>query len=429
MTDEQIGQMLEGFEPKSPLSPSSAPSAWLAAKSPGGNSLQPSIANSSRSPGTGSLILTPTSTLHDNHGDVAPLIEDPESDDISTSPNSNISPTSDDFIYVGRFDGDPRDGRGMNNWSPPSGSGSGSEVAANSALLFRSASIALASGPESWSHSQSFASTITAEWMDQPHANRLNHLNVPAHYSLNDDATAGTGSFSPDLLAHIGHFDDFHDSTFAGSLPFRDVHEGSDVFTQGVFTHGSPFASQNPSTLTPVPQQRLAAEPWQIPHHIISYGMPLPSPDYTSQQAGETTSLLRHSGRITDHPPTTTHQGQDQRTPLMAGVPSPTQLSLSVAHHPRLSPYPQPPSTAARAGHQHGVENPLHTGGLMRPLQPAIARSSRQEMAPSLQNDRSRKGGRAKNSHLSRYTRDKTHKMRKAVACWRCALQRDTVSA
>ena len=38
------------------------------------------------------------------------------------------------------------------------------------------------------------------------------------------------------------------------------------------------------------------------------------------------------------------------------------------------------------------------------------------------------RGGRAKNSRLSEESRQKSHKMRKLAACWRCALQRDPVS-
>ena len=38
-----------------------------------------------------------------------------------------------------------------------------------------------------------------------------------------------------------------------------------------------------------------------------------------------------------------------------------------------------------------------------------------------------RRGGRQKYSHLPEQARQKSHKMRKVAACWRCAMQRDSV--
>jgi hypothetical protein len=45
-----------------------------------------------------------------------------------------------------------------------------------------------------------------------------------------------------------------------------------------------------------------------------------------------------------------------------------------------------------------------------------------------IQDDKPKQGGRKKNTHLSQEARDRSSKMRKKGACWRCKLQRDPVS-
>jgi hypothetical protein len=63
-----------------------------------------------------------------------------------------------------------------------------------------------------------------------------------------------------------------------------------------------------------------------------------------------------------------------------------------------------------------------------RPLQAARARSTVPSNAPRASAaDHGRKGGRQRGVHLDHHAKEKSSKMRKVVACWRCALQRDPV--
>ncbi|KAK3067380.1 hypothetical protein LTR53_015790 [Teratosphaeriaceae sp. CCFEE 6253] len=91
------------------------------------------------------------------------------------------------------------------------------------------------------------------------------------------------------------------------------------------------------------------------------------------------------------------------------------QLATSqyAARPARVEQHPHhtvPPSPAAVAVHRH--------------LRPYIPGSSHAAAGPS-RVQRARRGGREKDSHLEDDKRKKSHSMRKAVACWRCALQRD----
>jgi hypothetical protein len=63
-----------------------------------------------------------------------------------------------------------------------------------------------------------------------------------------------------------------------------------------------------------------------------------------------------------------------------------------------------------------------------RPLQAARARSMVPSNAPGASaSEHGRKGGRQRGVRLAEHAKEKSSKMRKVVACWRCALQRDPV--
>jgi hypothetical protein len=119
------------------------------------------------------------------------------------------------------------------------------------------------------------------------------------------------------------------------------------------------------------------------------YGMPLqygPSPqlpDRTRYQAPVARATLAHSTRrrFPDHPAITAEQMQPT---------SPRQKHREIA-----------------------VANPENIPLTARPRDPQ---------------EKSKQGGRKKHSHLNQDARDRSSKMRKLGACWRCKMQRDPVS-
>jgi hypothetical protein len=62
-----------------------------------------------------------------------------------------------------------------------------------------------------------------------------------------------------------------------------------------------------------------------------------------------------------------------------------------------------------------------------RPLQAARPRPLPSNAPRASAAEQGRKGGRQKGRHLADEAKVKSSKMRKVVACWRCALQRDPV--
>jgi hypothetical protein len=109
--------------------------------------------------------------------------------------------------------------------------------------------------------------------------------------------------------------------------------------------------------------------------------------------------------------PINSSQPQLQSSSTRADLAQSTRLRYP--DHPKLSAEQNPPAL---------VPN-------LRPI--AAASGERRSMTVSsrgTQGTRQKQGGRKRNSHLNPDARDRSSKMRKKGACWRCKLQRDPVS-
>ncbi|KAK5113918.1 hypothetical protein LTR85_010451 [Meristemomyces frigidus] len=249
MTADTALGLLESWELDSPTDTYSLLAVSDTAKSPGRQSHQNSShagVSSSLSPGTASQILTPTSTLLDYHNDVN-HIEDPESDNFSTSPEDNISPDSDDYVHVGRFGSQPSGRRNMNN-RPPLASGpgySGGLGVPPTSHHLRAQPVARSiSVPQSQWPSFTSATTSTGAWMDPQHdGSQFGHLNIQGNYTFDDEAIATTQGLNSDMF---GSFDDGAIASFDTNLPFRSMVDGASTIAQPQYVPYSPFAPQMP---------------------------------------------------------------------------------------------------------------------------------------------------------------------------------------
>lgn len=131
----------------------------------------------------------------------------------------------------------------------------------------------------------------------------------------------------------------------------------------------------------------------------------------------------------------------------MRATPSPMQSAPKVVRRSvptipsqRSSPYPQPPtrnpaanSSALQIHAQSSVgrsarQQPAVVNAVNRPIQSAKAKPAAYSNPPRASTaEQGRKGGRRKGAPLAKDAKAQSHIMRQAVACWRCALQRDPV--
>lgn len=415
MTADTTLGMLESYYLDSPTDTFSLLALSDTAKSPGRQSQQNGSnagASSSLSPGNASLLLTPTSTLLNYYND-ATSIEDPESDNFSTSPGNNISPDSDGYVHVGSFGSQPSDRRGMNN-RPPSTSGQGhSGISGVRSPQPHHRHL----GGQAFAHPVSVTRSLwpsftsmtnsTGGWMDpQQDGSHFGQLNIPAGFTYDAEAIATTqelnNGLNSGLLPQYDSFDDGTTNSFDPDLSFRSMDDGADTSTQTQYPSYSPFASR---TLQP--------------NHHHAYA-PL-----TAQQRLLSPQLTQYEAHLTGDPaipPRGPHavSSANVRQPAPGHVAHqlqsrPAQFEQrQQAHHHHLRQFQGPPVTVVRSTRrlQSATDAPLHMA--------AVASS---------QDERNRRrGGRARGEKLAQGTREKSHKMRKAVACWRCALQRDPVS-
>jgi hypothetical protein len=109
--------------------------------------------------------------------------------------------------------------------------------------------------------------------------------------------------------------------------------------------------------------------------------------------------------------PTNSNQPQLHPSSTRADLAQSTRLRFP--DHPKLSAEQNPPAL---------IPN-------LRPIAAASGeRSSMTVSSRGTQGTRQKQGGRKRNSHLNPDARDRSSKMRKKGACWRCKLQRDPVS-
>jgi len=272
--------------------------------------------------------------------------------------------------------------------------------------------------------------------MDQSNSATLGHFNGPQHYSFGDDAST-TDLLHSDLFADIGSLHDINGAALASNPPRRAIDDGSHPYLQSAYTSSAPFVPQIPASQARSAQRQIDAQQRQAQFHALQYGMRFPAAAYPSSHAGNLATASQQGNLITQHTSGGLRPVQDTSNSLASSVPLSRQAPPAVTQRARRAPYPQAPeqaqfSPAARSGHQPyiGVSPPVNNvAASARRLEPATPESSRQAIANASQRNSLRKGGRQRGAHLSEGIRDKSHRMRKAGACWGCALQRDTVSA
>lgn len=381
-----------------------------AAQSPGRHSEQQSSAGASSplSPGSASMILTPTSTSDESNGDDATFGDYDGAERMPTSPTGNISPSLDGHEQPRQFDGQLGGAHSTNN-RPPLSSGSG---ARSSSLHSPASSIAPSLSPNQY-HWQSFGSIkSTGGWMDPSQPSQWANLQLAPAGSFNSASAAGVDSFDDDDDA-----DDFFDglsnyptvatapyAPYAPNLLFRSLgyvtgetrQPSHALLTSHDDAYERSIQQQPPlqaAELTPINNvgQLSVSQSLAPPRQHI----------FTPDQAG------RHHTLGQAQPPI--------QSPALAQAYMPGFHSLAIPKY-----------------HQSGTQHldslsPAPVVQSARRLEPATSSSSRNASAHAKLTDK-RRGGRQKNSHLEKFARDKTSKMRKAGACWRCALQRDPVS-
>lgn len=184
----------------------------------------------------------------------------------------------------------------------------------------------------------------------------------------------------------------------------------------------------------PLQQQSFGnSVPYQFNDHMGNYAFETPMGNVPSMYNGLTNLT----------PPGPSYQVQPQHDhyqPLPGpAIHRPQQLAMlptNISH-----PKPQPSSTRAGLAQSTRLRFPDHPKlsaeqnppSLIPNLRPIAAasgeRSSVTVSSRGAQNTRQKQGGRKRNSHLNPDARDRSSKMRKKGACWRCKLQRDPVSS
>jgi len=426
MTAETVlDQFLETWDCESPNDTYSSLAASDTAKSPGRQSQQNSYAgaSSSLSPGA-SLILTPTSTLLDYHGE-ATVTEDPEaSDHFSSSAESNISPSSDDYVHIRPFSGQPGVRRDMSNRPPPA---LGSEARPSPSRQARDTSIAPS---VSVTHSQwpSFnPATTTGGWMDQQNAGHFGSLNFPASYAFDSSGSATGDPLDDHLLPPYDSFTAAGGQIFDTALPFRSTNDLGQGGSQSPFALGSPLARQS---ILQAQQQALRPTQYDAAF-IVPQGVP---------QGFAPQPVPSHNTPLPDLQATTHSARQQQHQRPFAAVTSAQAAYAPVQHAYVAPPQPYPQPTLQRQQHlqipqtrpryqRHPQAAPIITvvppSRRVVPLAPGSSRPGAVASA-QLERDR-RKGGRQKGKQLAVGVRSESHKMRKTGACWRCIFQRDKV--
>ena len=213
---------------------------------------------------------------------------------------------------------------------------------------------------------------------------------------------------------------------FGTTLPLRPVHYSQPWAPMGLQSntyvpswgsfHEPPSLVQN----EPIAQfisPYMQAAPRQIPpepqtHH--ARGFPLaPTPSYDLTNNNLRPLQLSHSH----------HDGQQHEPSTQASIcpqvhNETANLSVSTRyrypHHPAIIAERQSPASAKQKPRQIAVANLEDIPITARPRDP--------------QTNKPKHGGRKKNTHLNQDARERSSKMRKKGACWRCKLQRDPVS-
>ncbi|EME39268.1 hypothetical protein DOTSEDRAFT_75105 [Dothistroma septosporum NZE10] len=423
----------------SPQSPASLRSD-VAKASPGRDTCQaPAASQGSASLSPAEIIYTPTSTLLEY--DESNVLDDAAYQNASTSPESNTF-SADDFVRVNGPEDEMSSGSAsMISQSPhPSRAISSSQLALASPQRQSASSADQTSQHPHWHRLSSSPMNTSMEDSFVPYTSSAD-LDLPAVPWMEDDLLSQTSAFNATFasqayatsfrtLSH-GSFQQLPDAsnglsfepqqpvaieTQAGVL-YPSVNAGTGLIPDptGVCApqqqvassfHQHSFAHQN-TTQAHVPSGSFPQQQRQ------QYVVRSQAPGISQSRQSNVAALVANSLATpapTNHP-MQTHQQHQQQYGMLDDSPS-TQLSSLRSRRGRAADL-LPFASSATA-----------TQTSRRLARRDLAQSSHGPVPPP-QTDRTKRGGRQKNMHLSNETRQQSHAMRKRGACWRCAMQRD----
>jgi hypothetical protein len=354
--------------------------------------------NSSASPGNTDIQLTPSSTADELPPDENNLDEFPVDlgTEYTSSPNEvfeHISPyssRSDDYLYV-------------NSSLPHSVTG---------ASPFPHGSRESTSGLVSDLTQQQWPSfdTLASDSIASDTRDQLGTLQYPG---FNDAAAASTGALASENL-------------FGTTLPLRPAQHSSPWVPTGVqsntFGHSwGRFYDQS---------TYLQNDP---PAHYISPSMPA-QPHHNPQQ-----SQTYYAGSFPAAPLMPYHPinstTQQSRQPHVHQDGMQRQAGARVSATPQVSNGPAHLSVSTRYRYRHRpaiiAEQQSPTSSRQKPKNIAVLNVDDIPMTArprDPQSNKRKQGGRKPNTHLNQDARERSSRMRKKGACWRCKLQRDPVS-
>ena len=396
-----------------------------------------SASGGSRSPGTTSQILTPASTLLDYNASISDrtLFEGDDTDE-------NLSPNSDsEYVFVshsgiqsGASISGPQASQ-MSGFSQPPSSSQGSG-ASDGQQLSRDSSVAPST--TSFSGGQWGAMNVTGgAFIGHQHVQQVPRGNV-AYYDPSNYQPAMNAFTSAQHYGETYVTDMAMDTTmFNAPIPYRPSHNQQLMEPQTIYGGSSAFTpSYQHAHFRTFGQQQSQYDP-QYGQPQVRHG---PGSDVPSQLLIPSTSSLLVQAHMN---PLTAPPKMEQ----IRSSPSPVRPTLNAARNSiptvpshRGSPYPQPAPRPTPANPAALQSNPDYqaagparqpasgVSAATRPLQAAKARPTLSSNAPRASAaGRSRKGGRQRGAHLGDEAKAKSHRMRRAGACWRCALQRDPV--
>lgn len=384
---------------------------------PSYESLNPSSQNapptSSLSPGDTDPQFTPTSSGYDLASDESNLDEIPidfvaEYTNSPNEPFEQISPyssRSDDYSHVSRSM--PRSTYGS---SPSANRSRESTTGVVSDLT-----------QQQWPSFSTLASddTLASSTTDQ--------LAISQYHDFNNAATMSLGATANDNL-------------LGTTLPFRPVHytqpwtpvglqsstygpSWGNFHEQSILVQNEPHIQFMPQYMQGLPRQ---SPPQPQSHHSGSY--PLGSTTSYELTNHSSQHLQQTHAHHNEQQPHSHHNEQRHEPSTQASVVSITPHAHSEAanlststryryrypHQPAITAEKQSPTSSRQKPRQIAVANLDDIPITARPRDP--------------QTNKPKQGGRKRNTHLNQDARERSSRMRKKGACWRCKLQRDPVS-
>ena len=366
--------------------------------------------NSSSSPGDTDPQFTPASSGYDLPSDESNLDEN-AIDFVAEYTNSPNEPFEQISPYSSRSD----DYSHMSQSMPRSTYGS-----SQSATRSRESTSGVVSDQtqQQWPSFSTFASDDTLA------SNTTDQLAISQYHDFNNAATMSVGATASDNL-------------FGTTLPFRPVHYSQPWTPVGLqsSTYGPSWGSFHEQSI-PFQNEPHAQFMSQYMQGVPRQNPPQPQSHYSGSFAPVSTSsydLTNHSSQQMQqrhahhneqqlhshhneqrHEPSTQASIIRQAHSEAANLSTSTRYRYRYPHQPAITAERQSPTSSRQKPRQIAVANVDDIPITARPRDP--------------QTNKPKQGGRKRNTHLNQDARERSSRMRKKGACWRCKLQRDPVS-